>query len=291
MWRWLLLLCLAPAVLAAEPMRVVYPVGDSADAFRYDDIRELLRAALDKTADAYGPYTLQPSGWPMDEERSLEELRRGHAVNVAWSSTSEARELSLLPVRVDLRKGLLGYRIALIDGKRQPEFDQVHSRADLGRFLIGQGKGWGDIKVYQAAALRVSTGRYDMLFGMLSQRRFDLLPRSVLEVFDEYRHFHGKYPNLEVEQRLLFYYPWPYYFSCNRDDPALTERLRLGLARMRADGSFDAIFWKYHRDALRQARMSERRLIPFANPLLPDSAPLNDKSIWYDPLRDRPPKP
>ncbi|OHX12089.1 hypothetical protein [Chromobacterium sphagni] len=291
MWKWLLLFCLAQAGHAAEAMRVVYPAGESASDLRYDDIREILRTALDKTVDSYGPYSLQASGWPMDEDRALVELRQGNAINVAWSSTSDERELHLRPVRVDLRKGLLGYRIALIDGKRQEEFDQVRSRSDLGRFLVGQGKGWGDIQVYQAADIQVSTGRYDKLFGMLSHHRFDLFPRSVLEIFDEYQRFHSEYPNLEVEQHLLFYYPWPYYFFCNRNNPLLAERLRLGLARMRADGSFDAIFWKYHRDVLRQAKMSERRLIPLSNPLLPDSAPLSDKSMWFDPLRDHPPKP
>ncbi|AUH53031.1 amino acid ABC transporter substrate-binding protein [Chromobacterium sp. ATCC 53434] len=291
MWRWILLACLCHPSLAADPMRVVYPATEAASDHRYDDLLVLLRTALDKTVDRYGPYRLEASRLPMEEERSLEELRRGGGIDVAWSSTSALRERQLLPVRVDLRKGLLGYRIALIDGRRQPEFDQVRTLAGLGRFQVGQGKDWGDVQVYRAAAIRVSTGRYDSLFGMLSNHRFDLLPRSVLEVFGEYQQYHERYPNLEVEQHLLIYYPWPYYFFCQRDNPRLAARLQLGLQRMRADGSFDAIFWQYHRDVLRQARMSERRLIVLSNPLLPPDTPLGDATMWFDPQRDRAPSP
>ncbi|WP_434631646.1 amino acid ABC transporter substrate-binding protein [Chromobacterium sp. CV08] len=291
MWRWILLACLCGPSRADDAMRVMYPATEAASDHRYDDLVALLRAALDKTVDRYGPFRLEASRWPMAEERSLEELRRGGDIDVAWSSTSLLRERQLLPVRIDLRKGLLGYRIALIDGRRQPEFDRVRTLAELGRFQVGQGKDWGDVQVYRAAALRVSTGRYESLFGMLSQHRFDLLPRSVLEVFGEYRQYRDRYPNLEVEQHLLIYYPWPYYFFCRRDNPRLAARLQLGLQRMRADGSFDAIFWQYHRDVLRQARMSERRLIVLSNPLLPPDTPLGDATMWFDPRRDRAPKP
>ncbi|UTH75836.1 transporter substrate-binding domain-containing protein [Chromobacterium sp. IIBBL 290-4] len=289
MRRWVLLLVWCASAWGADVATVVYPAeGDT--AFRYRDLRELLQAALDETVDRYGPYRLVASKLPMEEGRSLIELSQG-GLDVAWSSTSAEREMRLLAVHVDLRKGLLGYRIALIDGHRQAEFDHVDTREQLKRFVVGQGRDWGDGQIYRAAGIPLVLAKYQSLFGMLSSGRFDLYPRSVLEVFDEYLRFHDQYPNLEVEQHLLFYYPWPYYFFCNRNQPQLAERLSLGLQRMRADGRFDAIFWKYHGDVLRQARMSERRLIPLANPLLPDGAPLSDKTMWYDPLRDHPPRP
>ncbi|MEN3031055.1 hypothetical protein [Chromobacterium amazonense] len=133
-----------------------------------------------------------------------------------------------------------------------------------------------------------SEALYESLYGMLSDGRIDWFPLSVLEVFDEFQLFHSNYPALKVEQRLLFYYPWPYYFFCSRRNPLLADRLRLGLARMRADGSFDAIFWKYHPKVLQLARMKERRLIVLRNPVLPKDTPLNDKSMWFDPMRDLP---
>lgn len=58
---------------------------------------------------------------------------------------------------------------------------------------------------------------------------------------------------------------------------------------MRADGSFNRIFWKYNRVAIEQARMSERRVIQIPNPLLPKDTPLGDTGMWFDPKRDTPP--
>jgi ABC-type amino acid transport substrate-binding protein len=286
-WKILFLWCCSAAAWAAG-MSVTYPANYSSQDFRHDDIREMLRVALDKTIDRYGPYHLQASRWTMEEPRALIELDHGDSLDVAWGSTSTEREAQLLPIRVDLRKGLLGYRIALIHAARQPEFEQIQGLADLQRYRVGQGRGWGDLKVYRAAGIPQSEALYESLYGMLSDGRIDWFPLSVLEVFDELQLFHPNYPALKVEQRLLFYYPWPYYFFCSHRNPLLADRLRLGLARMRADGSFDAIFWKYHRNVLQRARMKERRLIVLRNPLLPKDTPLNDKSMWFDPLRDLP---
>ncbi|MDE1713754.1 transporter substrate-binding domain-containing protein (plasmid) [Chromobacterium amazonense] len=289
MWRGLLLAGWSALVFAASDTVIVYPASAPGD-MRYEDIRELLQTALQQTEDQYGPFRLEPSKWVMEEDRAQTELRRGD-VDVIWTSTSEQRERDFLPVRIDLRKGLLGYRIALIDGRRQSAFDAIQAAADLKHWRIGQGKDWRDVEVYRAAGIPLVFGRYQSLFGMLMLGRFDLYPRSVLEVFDEYRRYFRQYPHLAVEQRLVFYYPWPYYFFCNRANPKLAQRLKLGLARMWANGSFDEIFWKYHGEVLRQAALRDRRLISLPNPLLPSDAPLTDKSMWFDPLRDRPPKP
>ena len=104
---------------------------------------------------------------------------------------------------------------------------------------------------------------------MVANDRFDLFPRGVCEAFRERDTRRDQVPNLSVERGILLYYPWPYYFFCNRKDTVLAARIERGLKRMRADGSFNRIFWKYNRAAIEQARMSERRVIQIPNPLLP----------------------
>jgi len=44
---------------------------------------------------------------------------------------------------------------------------------------------------------------------MVAESRFDLFPRGINEVFNEYAARHGAIPNLAIEKHLLIYYPWP----------------------------------------------------------------------------------
>ena len=181
-----LLLC-ASVARGAPPLRVVDPATESRDDTRFDDLKEILRTALDETAGDDGPYTLGASSRYVNEARYLAEIRDGGGeANVVWSSTSEQKERELLPIRFELRKGLLGYRVALIDRRRQADFDRVATFAELKKLTLGQGIGWGDVAVYQAAGIRVSTAPYDDLFRMVANDRFDLFPRGVGEAFREH---------------------------------------------------------------------------------------------------------
>jgi len=275
---------------SAPPVRVTYPATESRADTRFDDLKEILKTALDETVDTDGPYALAASNRYVTEARYLAEIRDGGGeANVVWSSTSEQKERELLPIRFELRKGLLGYRVALIDRRRQKEFDRVATFADVKKLTIGQGIGWGDVAVYQAAGMKVTTAPYEDLFRMVANDRFDLFPRGVGEAYRESAARRGELPDLSVERGLLLYYPWPYYFFCNRKDTALAARIERGLKRMRVDGSFDKIFWKYNRAAIEQARMGERRVIQIPNPLLPKDTPLGDAGMWFDPKRDSPP--
>jgi ABC-type amino acid transport substrate-binding protein len=288
----LLLLLWSGTAGSAPPLQVTYPATESRTDTRFDDLKEILKTALDETVDADGAYTLKESSRYVNEARYLAEIRDGGGsgeANVVWSSTSDQKERELLPIRFELRKGLLGFRVALIDQRRQKEFDRVTTFADVKKLTIGQGIGWGDVAVYQAAGMKVTTAPYEDLFRMVANDRFDLFPRGVGEAFHELDARRGQVPDLSVERGLLLYYPWPYYFFCNRKDTALAARIERGLKRMRADGSFDRIFWKYNRAAIEQARMSERRVIRIPNPLLPKDTPLGDTGMWFDPKRDTPP--
>lgn len=283
-------LALAPgmAAAAAPLLEVVYPAPESAADVRFRDLIELLDAALARTVADSGPYRLRPGARPMTEARYLLELEQGTgAVTVVWSSTSADRERRLRPIRIPVNKGIIGYRIALIDARLQARIDRVQTLADLRQLRVGQGIGWGDVAVYRAAGIPVVSARYEQLFPMLLHGRFHLFFRGANEVLGELAAQRGRWPGLAVERGLLLYYPWPYYFFCSRRDEALAQRLETGLQRLRADGGFDALFWKYHRDELLQLDLHRRRLIRLDNPLLPPATPLHEPGLWFDPTRDR----
>jgi hypothetical protein len=206
-------------------------------------------------------------------------------LNVVWASTSTDMENSFLPIRIPLRKGLLGYRIALIAREKQALIDQVHTVEDLKKLTIGQGLDWSDAKVYEAHGIKVMTGKYENLFRMTSLMRFDMFPRGIGEVFTEFELYSKTIPKLAIEDKLLIFYPWPFYFFFNKNDAALEKRIDAGLHIMLKDGSFDEIFMKYNRAAIERANVKGRRVIRLRNDLLPKETPLNDAALWFDPSK------
>lgn len=280
---WIGAAVLAAAAVHAAEMRVVtYPGFEVAGDTRFLPYVELLQEALKRTEGKYGPARAMPTALAMTEARYLKELETG-SVDVIWSSATEEREQQFLPVRIPLDKGLLGYRVSLIAQDHQAAIDQVKGLVDLRKLIIGQGLGWGDVALYRANGIRVSEARYESLFTMVSNGRFDLFPRGIGEAFGEFDKFSSTNPKLAIEKNLAFYYPWPYYFFFNRKNAALAGRVEEGLRLMIKDGSFDALFQKHYGEAIKRANLGGRRMIRLDNPSLPKATPLQDTGLWYTP--------
>jgi hypothetical protein len=280
----IIILTIMTATMATGQTKVVYPASESDAEARFDDLIEILKTALDKTVAEYGPYTLEPSRSGMNEARYLVELLDpSGSVNVVWSGTSTQKEKDYNALRIPLRKGILGYRVALIARDRQADIDKIRNLQDLRKVTIGQGIGWGDVAIFEANGIKVYTAGYESLFKMVAAKRIDLFPRGISEVFPEYAARRDAIPNLAVEKNLLIYYPWPYYFFFNKSDKHLAKRIETGIRKMMKDGSFDAIFNKYNRASISSANLKNRRVIKITNPLLPKDTPLADASLWFDP--------
>lgn len=282
-------LCATSSTAFAQITSVVYPSPQSASDSRFNDLIELLDSALKVTADEFGPYVLKPSDEIMGEGRYLDEVKKGGQINVVYSSTSEQKESELLPIRVPLRRGLLGYRIFLINKDKQYLFSRIREVYELKLLALGQGHDWGDLKVYTPQNFRLETAsKYESLFKMLVKDRFDYFPRGVNEAWVEYDERASSLPNLAVERDLMLFYPWPYYFFVSKDNPQLALRIEKGLNKMIDNGMFDDIFFRYHGETIRRANMSERRLFRITNPILPAQTPsLDDRRLWYAPPRTK----
>ncbi len=267
--------------------KITYPAPENANDVRVRDLIEILKTALDRTSPKYGPYTAAPASILMNEARQLAVIEQSNTIiNVIWSSTSEEKERKPLPIRIPLRKGILGYRIALTSKSKQAEIDKVTTLDDLKKLTIGQGLGWGDVEIYKSNGITVFSAQYDGLFKMAAGGRFDLFPRGISEIGPEFEANSAALPELAIEKGLLIYYPWPYYFFFNPQDTALAMRVETGIRMMIEDGSFDAIFKKYNANAIGKANLKGRRVIRIENTILPKATPLNDKNLWFDPTRD-----
>lgn len=277
---------LLPVAVWAQAV-VYYPRPESATDPRVAYPLTLLQLALDKASAA---VELRPSKAHMVQGRALSELERGSGtVHIVWSMTSRERESRLLPIRIPIYKGLIGWRIPLVRAQDVGALDGVASASDLRAFQAGQGHDWPDTTILRDNGLAVhGAPDYEGLFQMLQMGRFAYFPRSVIEVWAEAALHANK--GIVVDPNLVLHYPAAFYYFVNRDQAALAQTLERGLEKAIADGSFDRLFHQHFDDELRSSALERRRVIELKNPLLPTETPLHRKELWYrpgTPLRSR----
>lgn len=281
-----LITLLALQAQALEPMTYIYHPPESELDQRYTYQWEILREALEKTRDSYGPYLMRRSE-VMTESRQVTELTNATGrLTVMYLDEMPEYERSLIPVRIPVDRGLVGYRILLIRKEMQPRFAKVASLADLRRYRCGLGSDWSDVTVFRANHLPVVTGSsYEGLFEMLVNRRFDYFSRGANEVLAEAAQRESTYPELAVEKTLVLHYPSPMYFWFPKTPQGerLAARAREGMLRMIADGSYQRIFRRHFSDTIARLRLSRRRVIYLDNPLQSPRTPLADRRLWFRP--------
>lgn len=278
-----------PQISLADKQKteVRYPRPKSADDIRDIDMIETLRTSLQKTEVSDGPFLLQPSTEVMSSIRAHIELRKGISINVIFETVTEEFEQMFIPVRIPVRKGVLGYRIFLIRKQDQKMFSEINTLDELRALSVGQGLGWTDVNILEYNGFQVVTGSsYEGLFKMLVHGRFDFFSRGINEASTEYDARKNKLPDLWVENSLLLYYPFPKYIYVSKQNPQLADRIERGLNIMIRDGSFDNIIQKYHGDLVKAAKLNERKLITIENNLLPSTVPLDRKELWFNPYSD-----
>ena len=105
-------------------------------------------------------------------------------LDVATFPTSRDLETQLEPIRICIRKGILGIRLFLIDKNQQEKFAAIKSLEGLARLNAGQGQDWLDTAVLRANDLPVITSSsYEGLFTMLMAHRFGLFPSRPARAF------------------------------------------------------------------------------------------------------------
>jgi hypothetical protein len=202
-------------------------------------------------------------------------------VDIVSLGTSADLESRFLPVRIDILRGLLGYRVFLIRAARQAEFSAVKTLDDLRRFTAGFGAQWGDFPILRENRLGVE-GLADAgsIIPMLVAGRVDYFPRGINEAWVELNANRAKYPGLAVEQDLALFYPFPVYFFVKKGNTLLADRIGRGLKLALADGSFRNLFLQYHRNMIEVAKLSGRRVFRLTNTTLPEGTPDIDTSWW-----------
>jgi hypothetical protein len=190
----------------------------------------------------------------------------------------------MIPVPFPIDKGLLGYRVALIDGRSKGRISHIHSLEDLRHLRVGQGSDWIDTRIYVHEQIPIeTTADYESLVLMLLHGRFDLFPRGLYEIDPEFAAYADRYPVLAVDKHLLLHYSFCWAFYVSPSSPRLAARLTAGLERMLVDGSFNVFFARQFGKMLPDLHLRQRVVIELENPFLPAWVPVKRKELWFDP--------
>lgn len=275
-------LLLASRPLLAQPgqtVRLPHHISMPDPQLAY--VRRVVELALSRTGSK---LEIRPVDLDMAQGRTLVELAAGRSpVDVMWTVTDRQREASgLLPVRIPIDRGLMGWRLLLVRRSELAQWRRVRSLKDLRPYLAGQGHDWPDTDILRANGLRVGTSSgYEALFRMLAAGRVDYFPRSILEIDAEMAG--GRYPELAIAPELMLHYPAAAYLFVSPTRPDLAAELKAGLEVAVADGSFQRLHREQYGALLKAHPLSPDRVLRLSNPQLPPETPLQRRELWLQP--------
>lgn len=279
------LLLAAPFANAADTTKkallIRYPlVSPTADP-HVDYVLEILRHAVQASGQ---PYQLRASEVAMQQARAIYELTSPNGiVDILWTMSTDEREAQLIPIRIPIDKGLLGWRLALVRAADAEMFREVKTLKDLSAFSAGQEMDWPDVAILRTNGLPVRTSAsYDPLFTMLKAGRFDYFPRAVFEIQNELDQ--RPFLNLLIDKYIVLYYPSALYFFVSPREPKMAQDIQRGLEEIIKNGTFEKIFQRANQNAIKNANLKSRTVITLRNPFLnPEKMPLQRTSLWFRP--------
>ncbi|OZG70990.1 hypothetical protein BTA51_23070 [Hahella sp. CCB-MM4] len=257
---------------------VRYPKPETDTDKRTDYPLTLLQLALDTSGV---DYRLEPTTQVMTQGRALQQLHKGTHVDVVWSMTSEQRESELLPIRIPIYKGLIGWRIFLIHKDNQNLFSHPMTLTELQRHPVVQGHDWPDSTILRDNGFQVfGTPNYNATFDMLAYKRVDLFPRSIVEIWAEEKAHHSS--GLMVEKTKLLRYPTAFYYFVTPGNQKLADIIQRGLESALSKGSFDELFYQFHAALIAKATLKDRQVYFLDNTILPAATPLDRPELWFE---------
>ncbi|MBS1228943.1 MAG: hypothetical protein H6R17_2220 [Proteobacteria bacterium] len=271
-------LCLAfvsPASAGETTIRY-FPAGPI-----YEYRWKLLELALAHSSNGGESSRLVPFAEDITQNRGVQLLQSG-AIDVIALGTNAEREAQMRPIKIDILRGIVGFRIFVIRAADQARIARMDEKTLRRQLIFGLNSQWADLPIMRANGFTVETSpAYEKLFAMLSAGRFDAFPRGLNEAARELEDRKQSYPQLAVEQTKALFFPYPVYFWVSRENTALAQRIERGLKLALADGSFRQLFETYHATEIAQLARNKRQVIRLANPILPAGTAEPDTRWWW----------
>lgn len=251
---------------------------------RYNYDNAILKLALEKTIPTHGKFEFKASP-RMNFAKTKKVLKKNKLPNFfAKQSYSQEwdKDMILVPFPVDL--GIVGYRVCFLSSQLKEEFSKVQSLSDLKKYVHGQGKGWGDVKILRSHNFKVvERPKYKSLFELTAKRRgFDIFCRGANELAGEWKNF-SKIKNLAYDESIALVYPLPRFFFTSKSNKKAADRVLAGLKMAYEDGSLQELWKKNYAESINFVRLDKRKIFRIDNPNLAGL----DKSFekyFYNPL-------
>ncbi len=270
------------SVFSMDEVRVV--LGQSDKDSRHDYPHRILKAALDATVASDGPYRFVYAPVRMSRNRALAELKTGTMINVHEAPTRDEWEQAVVPIRIPIRKGLLGYRLFLIKSSDADKFRDLKTIEDLKKLRAGLGAQWSITLMLKALNFSIVTGSdYEGLFEMLNAGRFDYFPRGMNEIYKEFAARKALYPEMIIEPTKALFLNIPSYLFVSPQYPELADRIKKGLLSIVENGTLDEEFNKEFGAFIEAAKLGERSILKVENKLLSHEIPLGEPGFWFTP--------
>jgi hypothetical protein len=236
---------------------------------------KLVRLALERTEQRFGPFELAVDRQLRSQERLARDITNDQTVHIlsgpGWSSSApDPTGIDMRVIQVPLAKGLLGYRQCIIRRQDETTFASIDSLSALKTFSVGLGDDWLDKDIFDHNGFTtVEAPDIEKLYYMLKRGRFDCLPLGIGEAEGSLAE-HNAEGELMIADDLLFFYPLPVLVQVGGRDSELAQRIEQGLALMQQDGSFDAVFWAHQGGTIEQIRSPGNRVFRLHNPYIAD---------------------
>lgn len=271
------LFCLATGSFAEATLSLRYFPAGRIYEYRW----KLLELALQHTRDEGGPIRLIPSEEDITQDRGVSLLQTGD-IDVIALGTNREREARLRPIRIDILKGIVGFRLLVIRETDQARIARMEGQALRKQLTFGLNSQWADLPIMRANGFAVETSSsHEALFSMLAEQRFDAFPRGLNEAYVELDQHKAQFPQITLERSKALYFPYPVYFWVNPRNPKLALRIERGLRRALEDGSFRRLFESYHAAEIAALKKEPRQVIRLSNPMLTASDVPPDTSWWW----------
>lgn len=178
-------------------------------------------------------------------------------VQIRWGDQPVA---GFEPVDVAIRRGLNDYWVALIRPAEQSRFDAVRSWRDMLCFTAAASTLDPVGSALQRHGLSVRILPEDADPGdWLASGKVDFVVVPAADVAALLHDANGRYA---LERRLAFNHHQPYRFMVRDGETKLADYVRLGLVIADRDGSFEALFDRYHERLLDLLALSSRHILP-----------------------------
>ncbi len=229
---------------------------------------ELLSAALASNGHALEIINIGDR----PQKRTVAMFENGQ-LDIIWLLKSAARSKKYIDVDVNLTSGLMGQRILFIPPDTQADYVEVKTLDNFRRLgkIAAFGANWFDEKVWQTNNLPyyIVDGEWRSIFKRLlindptkSRTPFHYFSRSVTEITIEAKH----YPQLIIEQNLLFQYDRDFHFYLNTKSAYLKPIIEDALKKAEKSGLLKQLIDKHFSTQLRSLNLNKRILISLHTP-------------------------